>query len=83
METIQGAVAEITVSYINKQRAKDRVQVTCSTDAYNVLMKVYNPDTIAVQEQFIVAYLDRSNRVIGLYRLATLSFVSYSHATCN
>lgn len=71
MEPVHTAVAEIIVSYINKQRAKDRPQITSSTDAYKVIMTGYNHDTIALQEQFVVAYLNRSNRVIGLYRLAT------------
>lgn len=71
MEAIQAAVAEITVSYINKQRAKDRPQIACSNDAHKILMKGFNLETIALQEQFVVAYLNRANQVLGLYRVAT------------
>lgn len=71
MESVHGEVAEITVSYISKVKAKDRPQVNCSTDAHHVLMKGFNLDTIALQEQFVVLYLNRSNHILGLYRLAT------------
>jgi DNA repair protein RadC len=71
MEVIQPAVAEIAVSYINKVKAKDRPQITSSIDAHMVLSNGFNPDTIALQEQFVVAYLNRANQVIGLYRMAT------------
>jgi DNA repair protein RadC len=64
-------VSEINVVYKNKQRASDRPLITTSSDAYKVLLTGFNPDTIGIQEQFVVAYLNRSNRVLGLYRLAT------------
>src|SRR5690606_4846657 len=48
-----------------------RQQITCSRDAYTVLLKGFDQNIIALQEQFVVAYLNRANKVLGLYRLAT------------
>jgi DNA repair protein RadC len=71
MEAIIPAVAEVTVTYINKQTAKERKQISSSTDAYDYLLKGFNPDTIAYQEQFVALYLNRGNQVLGLYRVST------------
>jgi DNA repair protein RadC len=71
MEQILPAVAEIGIKYINKTRANERPQINCSSDAHYIVMKGFNLDSIGLQEQFVVAYLDRSNRVQGLYKLAT------------
>lgn len=70
MEAIQPAVAEITVAYLNKQTATKRPQINTSKDAHHYLLNGFNPNTIALQEQFIVAYLNRGNQVLGLYRVA-------------
>lgn len=64
-------VTEITVAYINKQNATERPAVTGSADAYTLLLEAYNPDTIALQEQFAVLYLNAGNKVLGVYRAST------------
>jgi DNA repair protein RadC len=70
MELISQPVSEINVIYKNKQRASERPLITTSSDAHKVLLTGFNLDTIGLQEQFVVAYLNRSNRILGLYRLA-------------
>jgi hypothetical protein len=65
METLS-QVAEITVSY-RPATGKKPVIVT-SHDAFNLLRELYFPDTILLQEQFSVLYLNRSKKVLGHYR---------------
>jgi DNA repair protein RadC len=71
MEAVQAAVAEITVAYVNKQKSSERPVIITSGDAHRYLMKGFNLDTIAYQEQFVAIYLNRANQVLGLYRVAT------------
>jgi DNA repair protein RadC len=68
--TKQYTVTEITVAYRNKQKARERPIVSSSSDAFNCLLKGYDPDLIGLQEQFVVMYLNVSNRVLGVYRAA-------------
>ncbi|RYE27258.1 MAG: hypothetical protein EOP48_34575, partial [Sphingobacteriales bacterium] len=65
MEAIQPAVAEITVAYINKQKASERPTINSSSDAHHYLIKGFNHNTIALQEQFVALYLNRANQVLG------------------
>jgi DNA repair protein RadC len=68
MEPLQ-QVAEITVSY---KPAKGKKQVIASSkDAYAILRDFYSPDTISLHEQFLVMYLNKSNKVIGIYKAST------------
>ncbi|RYE56993.1 MAG: DNA repair protein [Sphingobacteriales bacterium] len=69
MEAIQPAVAEIAVTYINKQNAKERPVISSSDDAHQYLLKGFNQDTIALKEEFIALYLNRANHVLGLYKV--------------
>ncbi len=57
-------IAEIEISYRPKHAAHP--QVKSSQDAYNYLIQFYPQETIALQEQFTVAYLNRANRVMGV-----------------
>jgi hypothetical protein len=70
MEPVQTAVTESPFPISSKVRAKERVQFNCSSDAKQGLIKGFNLDTVALQEQFVIAYLNRSNHVLRLYRLA-------------
>lgn len=66
MEILQ--VAEITVSY---RPAISRKPVICqSLDAYTELKEFFPEELIQLQEMFVVMYLNRANRVIGIYRLS-------------
>lgn len=69
MEAVQPAVAEISIIYRNKQKAADRPQIGSSTDAYKHLLKGFNPDTIALKEEFLALYVNRGNQVLGLYKV--------------
>ncbi len=60
-----GSLAEVTLSYVNKGMVKDRPKITSSEDVYRIAMQVMDQNIIAMQEQFLAIYLNRSNRVIG------------------
>jgi len=61
-------VSEILVSY--KPKVGRKPIIASSLDAYNTLLPFYSSETIALQEQFIVLYLNRSNRVLGGYKMS-------------
>lgn len=58
-------VSEIEVSYRPAIGRKPKIQ--CALDAYNELLSFYPTNTISLQEQFVCMYLNRANRVIGVY----------------
>jgi DNA repair protein RadC len=45
--------------------------VNSSLDAYNVLIKFYPENRLQLQEHFVVAYLNRYNRVLGVMQHTT------------
>ena len=61
-------VAEITVSY--KPCKAHKPLIKSSDDAYFHLLKFFPEDTIALYERFVVGYLNRANRLIGIYELS-------------
>jgi DNA repair protein RadC len=46
-------------------------KVTCSNDAYRQVLRFFDKNTVALQEQFIVLYLNRSNLVLGGHKVFT------------
>lgn len=62
-------VAEITVAYINKQRASEQLKVISSEQAFRYLLQGFNAETIALREEFLALYMNRGNQVLGLYKV--------------
>ncbi len=62
-------IAEIELVY--KPSISNKPVISSSLDAYNVLIDFYPKDTILLQEHFLVAYLNRFNRVLGVMHLST------------
>jgi DNA repair protein RadC len=60
---------EITVKYKPIKRTKQIINT--SNDAYNILMQFFSEDTIQLQEQFVVLYLNKGNKVIGGYKVSS------------
>jgi len=58
-------VAEISVSY--RPAIANKPIIKCALDAYVVLSEFFTPETIQVNEQFLVMYLNKANRVLGVY----------------
>ena len=61
-------VAEISVSYRPSKAHKPIIK--SSDDVYFHLLKFFPEDTIALYESFVVGYLNRANRLIGVYELS-------------
>jgi DNA repair protein RadC len=68
MKPLSSNVAEIKVSYIPTGRPG--TQITCSNDAYWELKNWFSEDTLALQEQFVVLYLNRANSVLAAYEVS-------------
>ncbi len=58
-------VAEIQISYV--PAIAEKPIITGSLDAYNALTPFFPASTIALQEQFVCMYLNRANRVLGVF----------------
>lgn len=61
-------ISEIELSY--KPSIANKPIIASSFDAYQVLKEFYPKETINLQEYFIVAYLNRFNRVLGVLVLS-------------
>ncbi len=72
MVFISGVINELDIPEIelkfSTSNRKDFGKITLSADAANVIRELYPIDTIELQEQFFVLYLNRANKVIGFYR---------------
>ncbi len=57
-------IAEIELIY--RPSISDKPIINSPLDAYNAIIEFYPKDTIQLQEHFLVAYLNRFNRVLGV-----------------
>ncbi len=62
-------LSEIHVSY-KPGLISSTTSINNSQNAYEILKSLFPADTISLQEQFVVLYLNRANRVIGSYQLS-------------
>jgi DNA repair protein RadC len=62
-------LSEIKLYY--KPKISVKPKINCSSDAYANALKFYDQNTIALQEQFIILYLNRANTVLGAHQLFT------------
>jgi DNA repair protein RadC len=62
-------ISEIKLYY--KPRKTVAPRITYSADAYKQVLKFYDKNTIALQEQFIILYLNRASTVLGAHQLFT------------
>lgn len=60
-------VAEVELVYKTKIKTSERPKVTSSKDIYVVLKQVWDENKIEMLEEFKVIFLNRANRVIGVY----------------
>lgn len=63
-------IPKIVLSYTNHIPPKDRQVINGVCDAYHLLQKTWDNNTIELQEQFRVMLLNRSNHVLGIYDLS-------------
>ena len=58
-------VAEVQLSYRNTVPYDKRTKVRDANDAYKVMLKTHNDDTLDYIETFKVLYLNQNNHVLG------------------
>jgi DNA repair protein RadC len=63
-------VSEIELVYKTKFKPSERPVIKSSRDAYDLLNTIWNKGTIDLQEEFKVLFLNRANRVLGIYHLS-------------
>ena len=64
-------IPEITVKVkFDKYKKSELTKISTSTDIYEIAKKTFNADTIEWTESIMLYFLDRSNKVIGYYKLS-------------
>ena len=63
-------ICEIMVSYKPFIPSNEQPLIQSAEDAFCAVLPYFADDTIHLQEQFIVLYLNRANRVIGGYKIS-------------
>ena len=63
-------LAEINITYHNKQKYADMKKVTSSSDAVEVLRSIWS-DQIEYREEFVILCLNRANKVLGYSIVST------------
>ena len=58
-------VAEVQLSYRNTVPYKKRTQIANAKEAYKVMLKIHDDDTLDYIETFRVLYLNQNNQVLG------------------
>ena len=65
------SITEVELVYRNKIQPKDRLKITRSSEAYNILLNAWDFNKIELVEQFYIVLLDRNNTVLGLSNIST------------
>ena len=60
-------IGELEVSYKYTSSIKERPEIHEPSEAIMVLKKLFNENTICLQEQFSIIYMNYANRVIGTF----------------
>jgi DNA repair protein RadC len=64
-------IAEVELIYRSKVKASERPKITHSKDAYIIFKNHWDENKIELQEQFKVMFLNRANKVLGIYEVST------------
>jgi DNA repair protein RadC len=59
-------VSEVTLIYKTTVKPKDRIKITSSKDAYQLLLDSWNKNTIEYIEEFKLLLMNWSNAVLGM-----------------
>lgn len=68
-KTYKTTIPEITLKYKSGDILKTKI--TSSHDAYEVLKKMYDMDTLELTESFICIFLNRANNTIGWMKISS------------
>ena len=64
-------VSEVELIYRSKVKASERQQINSSKDAYEILIANWDENRIELLEEFKVLLLNRSNKVLGIYKVSS------------
>jgi len=64
-------VAEIELVYKTNVKASNRPAITSSKDAYNLMLILWNENTLELYEELKVIFLNRRSRVLGVYHASS------------
>ncbi len=64
-------ISEVELIYKTKAKASECPHITCSEDAYKVLMSLWDENKIELVEQFQILLLNQANRVIAASVIST------------
>jgi DNA repair protein RadC len=64
-------VAEIELVYKSKVKASERPHIKTSKDAADLLQRTWDENKIDFVEQFKVLFLNRANKVLGIFEAST------------
>ncbi|NDV83536.1 RadC family protein [Bacteroides sp. 51] len=64
-------VNEVRMTYKSKVKASERPKLTTSQEVYELLMKIYDENTIELKEYFKVILLNQANKVLGVHNLSS------------
>lgn len=60
-------VAEVELIYKSKVKASERPLIKDSKDIHDILKQIWDENKIEMVEEFKVLFLNRANRIIGVY----------------
>jgi len=70
-QTEWNKVAEVELIYKSKVKASERPHISTSKDAYDLLLSIWDDNKIDFVEQFKVLFLNKANKVLGVYEVST------------
>lgn len=70
MNEILETINEISISYSPNKKLQKLPNVTNSFQAYTYIYNGFDKNTISIQEEFVVLFLNRRNSPLGIFKLA-------------
>ncbi len=70
-EQLSNQIAEVELIYKTKIKASERVKISTSRDAADLLRKTWDENKIEFVEQFKMLLLNRANKVLGIFEVST------------
>lgn len=64
-------VAEVELVYKTKVKPSLRPQISTYEDSYKILRQIWDPGKIEMVEQFKVLFLNRANKVLGVFEASS------------
>ena len=71
MSNQQYELNEISLSYKPKWFMVQKTGITSSRNVFDILVKLFSEDTIAVAEQCVVLFLNHGGKILGSYQLSS------------